>query len=209
MTKEKHLISISHLIPHLSLAPREAMLDECRRVVLRAVAMDVIPISSRLIDSLLDHIDRVSATQTPTEFQSAVTNFAMWLEDHPWSPRPDEPIYKDAWSLVERLSFLGRWKMTLTPYIIDVFPSDNGEGREPHEMSKTLLGLYQIMGNKIPVMKVLIHVGQYQGQVMWMTDTDISVGLSDRGYTVGRIDEVRDAKASRDRDRTEEVRTDA
>ena len=207
--KEKHLISISHLIPHLSLAPRETMLDECRRVVLRAVATDVIPISSRLIESLLDHIDRISATNTPTEFQSAVTNFAMWLEDHPWSPKPDEPVYKDAWTLVEHLSFFERWKMSLNPFVIDVYPSDSGEGREAYEMKETLIRLYQIMRDKVPAMKVSLNVGVFQGQVMWMTDTTISVGTVERGFIVAQIDEVRNAKTSGARNRAEEVRADA
>lgn len=196
--------TFSTIIKHLTNAPRQVIEDEVKREILMRLQAGELSINARRLDSILEQYDRIIRAEGQTELLATVTNFALWLENINGYTMMHSPTYTEPHSLVDRLPY-EHWTSFEKSGLIVILP---GEGCTQQEMALKLA--YIPTSAKIPI-EVQIPVlwpfstaAQF-GQVVWVSETEVSVKTRFDGYIVMPLEELRVQASSA----SEEIRTHA
>lgn len=179
-------VSLSHLVPHLALMPRENVLSECKRVILFGVQQD--QLSHQRVVSLLRMLKQAEGERDPVAFQGIITNMAMSLEGFETVQPPTEPVKHDAASIISFLPF-ERYSLSLSANAIIARPSPVGK-IVPIILEKIAQVRTKVeIGIEVRV-SIPCHPTGTDARVMWITSQDASF-QTETGYQVISLEEVR------------------
>jgi len=117
-------VSLSHLIPHLSLMSRENILSECKRVLIFGVQQD--QLSHQKTSILIEMLRQAEKEADPVRFQGIIANIAMNLEGFPAAKPPVEEARHDAGSIIALLPF-EHYSLAIDHDAIIIRPSPGGK----------------------------------------------------------------------------------
>lgn len=164
---------LSHIVKHLDLMPREAVLDEIKRAILATPPSDL----PRRLHAVLDHYTELKRHEG-VAFKNAVCNFVLWLgrmDGRASTPPPVEPTFKDPLMLIKFLPH--KWfaikiaqqdrTLKVTAYAISNAQSTLGV---VNDKDSTHALLRQAQLKKLEIEVLIPHEGAYW-RLVWVAES--------------------------------------